>query len=142
MSCTKKQRILSRGAKSILLDEAVWAKANPSLNITIDIEKVRAACESAKMMPNEENAFRQLRLNQWVKQTVRWMPMEKWDLCAFPVNEQSLEGRVCYGGLDLSSTTDLTAFVLVFPPEDEDDKYVVLRLPRAMSYTTDTSKNL
>ena len=107
-------------------DEAVWAKANPSLNITIDIEKVRAACESAKMMPNEENAFRQLRLNQWVKQTVRWMPMEKWDLCAFPVNEQSLEGRVCYGGLDLSSTTDLTAFVLVFPPEDEDDKYVVL----------------
>ena len=107
-------------------DEAVWAKANPSLNITIDIEKVRAACESAKMMPNEENAFRQLRLNQWVKQTVRWMPMEKWDLCAFPVNEQSLEGRVCYGGLDLSSTTDLTAFVLVFPPEDEDDKYIVL----------------
>ena len=107
-------------------DEAVWAKSNPSLNITIDIEKVRAACESAKMMPNEENAFRQLRLNQWVKQTVRWMPMEKWDLCAFPVNEQSLEGRVCYGGLDLSSTTDLTAFVLVFPPEDEDDKYVVL----------------
>ena len=107
-------------------DEAVWAKANPSLNITIDIEKVRAACESAKMMPNEENAFRQLRLNQWVKQTVRWMPMEKWDLCAFPVNEQFLEGRVCYGGLDLSSTTDLTAFVLVFPPEDEDDKYVVL----------------
>ena len=112
----------SDARKNPLHDEAVWAKANPSLNITIDIEKVRAACESAKMMPNEENAFRQLRLNQWVKQTVRWMPME----CAFPVNEQSLEGRVCYGGLDLSSTTDLTAFVLVFPPEDEDDKYVVL----------------
>ena len=34
--------------------------------------------------------------------------------------------RVCYGGLDLSSTTDITAFVLVFPPRDEDDKYVVL----------------
>ena len=52
--------------------------------------------------------------------------MEKWDACAFPVNEKTLEGRACYGGLDLSSTTDITAFVLVFPPEDEADKYQVL----------------
>ena len=52
--------------------------------------------------------------------------MEKWDACAFPVDEDELEGRVCYGGLDLSSTTDITAFVLVFPPRDETDKYVVL----------------
>ena len=42
------------------------------------------------------------------------------------VNEEDLEGRICYGGLDLSSTTDITAFVLVFPPEDEDDKYCIL----------------
>lgn len=52
--------------------------------------------------------------------------MEKWDACNFAVNEDDLEGRVCYGGLDLSSTTDITAFVLVFPPLDEDDKYIVL----------------
>jgi phage terminase large subunit-like protein len=44
----------------------------------------------------------------------------------FPVDPESLKGRVCYGGLDLSSTTDITAFVLVFPPEDDDDKYIVL----------------
>ena len=94
--------------------------------ITVGIDKVRAACESAKQNPGEENSFRQLRLNQWVKQAVRWMPMEKWDACAFPVNEDDLEGRVCYGGLDLSSTTDITAFVLVFPPMDEEDKYIVL----------------
>ena len=54
------------------------------------------------------------------------MPMEKWDACAFPVEPKALEGRVCYGGLDLSSTTDITAFVLVFPPEDEDGKYSIL----------------
>jgi phage terminase large subunit-like protein len=107
-------------------DPKVWAKANPSLGVTVDIEKVRAACESAKQNPGEENSFRQLRLNQWVKQTVRWMPMDKWDKCAFAINEDDLEGRVCYGGLDLSSTTDITALVLVFPPTDEDDKYVVL----------------
>ena len=107
-------------------DPEVWKKANPSLGITVGIDKVQAACESAQQNPAEENAFRQLRLNQWVKQAVRWMPMDKWDACAFKVNEESLRGRVCYGGLDLSSTTDITAFVLVFPPLDEDDKYVVL----------------
>ena len=97
-------------------DPAVWKKANPSLGITVGIDKVKAACDSAKQNPGEENAFRQLRLNQWVKQSVRWMPMDKWDGCAFPVDEDDLEGRICYGGLDLSSTTDITAFVLVFPP--------------------------
>lgn len=107
-------------------DPKVWKKANPSLDITVGIDKVKAACESAKQNPGEENAFRQLRLNQWVKQAVRWMPMEKWDKCAFSVDEDKLEGRVCYGGLDLSSTTDITAFVLVFPPLDEQDKYIIL----------------
>ena len=52
--------------------------------------------------------------------------MDKWNACAFPVDEHELEGRICYGGLDLSSTTDITAFVLVFPPQYEDDKYIVL----------------
>lgn len=107
-------------------DPKVWKKANPSLDITVGIDKVKAACDSAKQNPGEENAFRQLRLNQWVKQAVRWMPMEKWDNCAFSVDEDELEGRVCYGGLDLSSTTDITAFVLVFPPLDEEDKYIIL----------------
>ena len=107
-------------------DPKVWKKANPSLDITVGIDKVKAACDSAKQNPGEENAFRQLRLNQWVKQAVRWMPMDKWDKCAFSVDDDELEGRVCYGGLDLSSTTDITAFVLVFPPLDEDDKYIIL----------------
>ena len=69
-------------------DPKVWKKANPSLGITVGIDKVKAACESAKETPSEENVFRQLRLNQWVKQSVRWMPMDKWDACAFPVREE------------------------------------------------------
>ena len=107
-------------------DEKVWFKANPSLNITVNIEKVRAACESAKQNPSEENSFRQLRLNQWVAQAVRWLPMDKYDACKCDFTAKQLEGRVCYGGLDLSSTTDITAFVLVFPPETENEKYYVL----------------
>lgn len=107
-------------------DPEVWKKANPSLDITVAMEKVEAAFESARQNPAEENSFRQLRLNQWVKQAVRWMPMDKWSACDFPVDPERLRGKVCYGGLDLSSTTDLSAFVLVFPPEDEEDKYAVL----------------
>ena len=106
--------------------EEVWYRANPSLGHTIDIGKVRNACLSARDNPAEENIFRQLRLNQWVKQSTRWMQMEKWDACAFPVDEGELLGRECYGGLDLSSSIDITAFVLVFPPRDDAERYVFL----------------
>ena len=106
--------------------EENWYKANPSLGHTIDIEKVRNAYLSAKENPAEENIFRQLRLNQWVKQAVRWMPMHLWDKCDRSINENELIGRECYGGLDLSSTTDITAFVLVFPPKREDERYIIL----------------
>lgn len=68
--------------------EATWYKANPSLGETIDIEKVRNAYISARENAAEENISRQLRLNQWVKQSTRWMQMDKWDACAFPVNEE------------------------------------------------------
>lgn len=118
--------IYGAGENEDWTDPEVWKKCNPSLGITVGIDKVQAACDSARQNPGEENAFRQLRLNQWVKQAVRWMPMEKWDACNFPFDALELEGRVCYGGLDLSSTTDITAFVLVFPPIDEDDKYYIL----------------
>lgn len=107
-------------------DPEVWKRSNPSLGITVGIDKVQAACDSARQNPAEENSFRQLRLNQWVKQSVRWMPMDKWDACAIPVDAAALEGRVCYGGLDLSSTMDITAFVLVFPPTEEDEPFAVL----------------
>lgn len=104
-----------------------WKKANPSLGVTITVDRVREACESAKQTPAEENAFRQLRLSQWVKQAVRWMPMLEWDKCGKgQLNEADLRSRVCYGGLDLSYTSDITAFVLVFPPRSEEEKYIVL----------------
>ena len=108
-------------------DPKVWRMANPSLGITITEDSVREWCERAKTMPSEENTFRQLRLCQWVKQSVRWMPMKKWEECGSEeIDPTMLEGRPCYGGLDLSSTGDITAFVLVFPPKDENGLYYVL----------------
>ena len=107
-------------------DEQNWYKANPSLDVTVDIEKVRAAFQSARENPAEENLFRQLRLNQWVKQSTRWMQMDKWDACDKRIDTAALRGRECYAGLDLSTTLDLTAFVLVFPPQAGFDEYIVL----------------
>lgn len=107
-------------------DEQNWYRCNPSLGYTITIDKVRDAYHKALETPADENMFRQLRLNQWVKQSIRWMPMDKWDECGAPVIPGDLEGRVCYAGLDLSSTGDLTTLVLVFPPSDESESYTVL----------------
>ena len=107
-------------------NEENWYRANPSLDYTITIDKVRDAFRKAQETPADENQFRQLRLNQWVKQSVRWMPMDKWDECGGVVDPYALEGRACYAGLDLSSTSDLTALVLVFPPTSEDEPYIAL----------------
>ena len=107
-------------------DPDVWKKVNPSYGITIDPRAFQMEFEDAKQNTTQENRFRRLNLNQWVKQTTRWMPMELWDECNFEFDVKSLAGRECYGGLDLSSTRDMTAFVLCFPPEDEEDKYILL----------------
>jgi phage terminase large subunit-like protein len=98
-------------------DEEVWKKCNPSLGITVDIDKVRVACKQAKESPADENQFRQLRLNQWVKQESRFLPMREWDACPKP-DDLDLEGETFYGGLDLSSVSDITALVLVHFTDD------------------------
>ena len=76
--------------------------------------------------PAEENVFKQLRLNMWVSSLTRFIPEQIYDLGNVPIDMESLKGRDCYGGLDLSSTGDITAFVLMFPPRDETEKYVML----------------
>ena len=92
----------------------VWKKANPSLGHTIDIEKVEVACESARQTPQEENVFRQLRLNQWVKQSVRWMPMERWDQCDFAVDIKGTGGASLLWGTRLIIFNRYYSFCLVF----------------------------
>jgi phage terminase large subunit-like protein len=107
-------------------DEANWYKVNPSLGYTVDIERLRDAYREAKQNPADEVTFKWLRMNMWVSSTTAWIP----DAIFMKGNEEidmaSLEGRECYAGLDLSITGDITAFVLMFPPRDVDEKYVVL----------------
>ncbi|MGM9623595.1 MAG: terminase large subunit [Butyricicoccus porcorum] len=107
-------------------DEDNWRKANPSLGYTIPIDRVRDAYREASQNPAEENVFRQLRLCQWVTSTVRWIPDHIYEQGNRPIDLESLKGRDCYGGLDLSSSGDITAFVLMFPPCTETEPYYML----------------
>ena len=106
--------------------EESWYKANPSLGYTITIDRVRDAHREALTNPAEENVFRQLRLDQWVGSVVAWIPEHIYDRGNLPIDLEKLRGRECYAGLDLSSTSDITAFVLVFPPLHDGEKYIVV----------------
>ena len=107
-------------------DEANWYKVNPSLGYTVDIERLRDAYREAKQNPADEVTFKWLRLNMWVSSTVAWIPDSIFMKGNEEIDLAALEGRDCYGGLDLSSTGDITALVLMFPPRNEDEKYILL----------------
>lgn len=102
-------------------DPKVWAACNPSLDVHFEngggilrSDDIAEACKRAQDSPAEENTFRRLRLNQWVKQESRYLPMVAWDACGEPFDVASLRGRPCYAGLDLASSIDVAALVLAF----------------------------
>lgn len=130
-------------------DPATWRKANPNLGVSVKQEYLADEARKAAELPRLENDFKRYHLNVWTEQAVRWLPMDAWDECGHPppapktkgkrkapaiaawqrntrwqTLPEEMEGRQATVGLDLSSTTDLTALVWVFPPEDEDGPWV------------------
>lgn len=98
-------------------DPATWAKAHPGYGITVQRDYFEQECAKAQATPAYENSFRRLLLNQWTEQDSRWLAMDAWDGCRGEMPE--LQGRECWAGLDLASTTDLSAFVLAFHVGDK-----------------------
>ena len=107
-------------------DPEVWRNCNPSIDHIFDIENLRTHYKQVKDNPARLNNFLRFRLNRWVGQITRYIPMDKWDACDGEVNKGDLIKRACYGGLDLSTSVDLSAFVLVFPPVEDDEKWKIL----------------
>jgi phage terminase large subunit-like protein len=100
-------------------DEAVWHKAMPALGDFANLDFIRSECRKAREMSSEESKFRQLYLNQWVASIRKWLNRPKWDACGLHhYDPAELLGLTCYGGLDLSAVSDITAFVLIFPMPD------------------------
>jgi phage terminase large subunit-like protein len=108
-------------------DPEVWERANPGYGVTVKAEYLENQARRATNVPAYQNTFRRLHLNQWTQQESRWLDMESWDDCGKPINRKLLEGAVCYGGLDLASTSDLASFVLCFSAESgEEENYAWL----------------
>jgi phage terminase large subunit-like protein len=108
-------------------DERFWKAANPGLGTAediaagrafLDIQALRDDARKAREVPSYLNTFLRLSLNRWTSQESRWLPLEKWDACDAPVDLESLKGRPCFAGMDLSATTDLSSLVLLFPNDD------------------------
>jgi phage terminase large subunit-like protein len=101
-----------------IYNEDNWKLANPSLGATIQIESVREAAEKAKVKPAEERLFRWLRLNQWITTKLStWLPVDLFDATNGDWTRADQLGKDCYLGLDLSTTTDLSALAVIFPPQ-------------------------
>lgn len=122
--------------KSInIYDEDLWKRCNPSIGKTVKLSTIRAEAQEAKRSEAAERLFRWLRLNQWIAtHTVGWIPVTIYDKTQW--NPEGckdwreavnlLRGKKCFGGGDLSKSTDLTALTLLFPPQDGLDKWVAL----------------
>ena len=116
-------------------DESLWAMCNPSLGKHLTLRALRLEAQAAKKSPAAEKLFRWLRLNQWISvKAVGWLPLSLYDKTQWGPSARAdrqawverLRGKRCYGGLDLSTTTDLTAFTLLFPPQPGLDTWVAL----------------
>lgn len=126
-----------------IYDEAVWKACNPSIGVTIKLSTVRQEAADARRSKAKERLFRWLRLNQWITtKTVGWIPLTIYDKTQWPYPlpegqkivkradrlrlREWLRGKKCYGGLDLSKSTDLTAFVLLFPPQEGLEQWLTV----------------
>lgn len=108
-------------------DELSWYKANPNLGVSKKLDYMQDQARKAKNMPAKLNSFLRLDLNKWTQQVSRWIDMLLWDANAgLPIDEEALRGRKCYGGLDLSSVSDLTAWVLLFPDPVVADRLTIV----------------
>lgn len=106
--------------------ESTWRKANPNYGISVKVDDIKRKAKKAKEIPAAQNTFIRLHLNRWTQSINRWLSLHLWDENASIVSEEELKGRICYGGLDLSSVSDLTAWVMAFPHESDPETIDVL----------------
>lgn len=117
-------------------DEKLWYLCNPSLGKHLKLRTLRLEAMEARRSEAGEKLFRWLRLNQWISvkavgwialtlyDKTQWGPSKKADREAWVMDH--LAGKLCYGGVDLSTSKDLTAFVLLFPPQPGLETAVLL----------------
>jgi phage terminase large subunit-like protein len=108
-------------------DPAAWAKANPALGVSVKLDDLQRQAAKAAASPPAQAAFKRLRLNVRQSTTDKGIDMDVWAANSRgPFDPAQLHGRRFFGGLDLASKVDLTAWVKLFPPTQEDDRWTVV----------------
>jgi len=117
-------------------DERCWAKVNPSLDFVADPERqtegipgrkyLREQVAEARGLPAKEAVVRRLNFCQWTQADNPWIGWDVWSAAEERVPMRLLRNRPAVAGLDLSSTTDLTAFALLFYPTEADPHWRLL----------------
>lgn len=116
-------------------DERNWRWPNPGLGQFKSVEAMRRQSHGARTEPRKLKAFLQFQCNQRVQELSTYIDLDLWDanireLWPTPTwGRDRLRGQRCWGGLDLSSKLDLTAWSLRF-----DDGTVLWRfwVPESM----------
>ena len=103
--------------------ESTWKKANPNYGVSLKKEYMQRESQRAVDVPSYQNTFRRLMLNQWTDSHSAWLTSGEWNACCQEFDYSKLENCEAWGGLDLASTRDLTAFVLLF---NVDGKFVFI----------------
>jgi phage terminase large subunit-like protein len=110
-------------------DPTTWAKANPGLGISVQLDYLQRKCAQAQASPASQNTFLRDHLNVRTGQVTRWLDVKKWDKSGaqwlHPIESQ-LRGSIAYAGLDLASTSDLAALSIIIPewvadPDNPDE---------------------
>ena len=99
-------------------DEAAWIKANPNLGVSKRVDYLRGQVRRAINQPAAASECKRLHFDIWTEDAGGWLNMDRWNECATPIDLELLKGRECFGGLDLSSKLDITAYVEIYPPDD------------------------
>lgn len=108
-------------------DSNNWIKSNPNLGVSKKFENMENLALGAETKGDDKNQFLTKDLNVWTQATATWIDSKLFfDNNNGEVNEDELEGRVCYGGLDYASTIDYTWLTWVFPPVKEGERWKYL----------------
>ena len=105
-----------------ITSEEVWKKANPNYGVSLRKEYMRRESQRAVDVPSYQNTFKRLMLNIWTESQTKWIGHNEWMECYQDFDYSILEGKECWGGLDLASSRDLSAFVLLF---NVDGKFII-----------------
>jgi phage terminase large subunit-like protein len=109
--------------KDDIQDPEVWKKANPNYGISLRKDYMERESQRAIDTPSYLNTYKRLHLNIWTDSLTAWIGQKEWSECEGKIDYDKLKGKKCWAGLDLASTRDVSALVLLFK---EDEKFIVV----------------